>query len=194
MECAGQGGSDPSTLRIIVWPPYLPGPYWPFPQLSVGDMHGIFMRSLQPFLERDRNQVQSIRDAAAELAACGVIGREEAAYLKRLAKIADGGDGPRMLEAMRELQTDLVTSVRPTPSVALAILSIGIDSLTGELAQGAAANRRFDIFQKDLGCAASGATIGAAVGNVGGAVIGALAGGIIGSILAAQDAREGAAA
>lgn len=175
MGCTPLGGSEPSAIHILVGGPCAPGPYWPFPQLSVGDLHGIFLRRLIAFVSARRSEEGNLRTAIAELTGSGLLGREEIGHLNKLVEIVEHGeDDRRVFDSLRGLQAEMF-SVRscPPPLVALAIVSIGIDSLGGELAE-----ERKGWFKEDLGGAATGAGLGAILGGIGGAVIGAVVGGV----------------
>jgi len=195
MERGAHQEAEASPFNITIWPPRWPGPhwpgtgpYWPFPQLSVGDVHGLLTRGLLKYLDGRRDGDRSLRGSISELVSTGVVGRDEAHWLERIAKIASGDDGARMLDGLRHLQSEMLMRGRPMPSIALAIASIGVDSLGAELAQG---KIRLGVAKADLEGGAAGATIGGAIAGPAGAGIGALAGGIALSCIAA---REGAQA
>jgi hypothetical protein len=188
MECQNEGTGVGAAARIGLGGPCSgTGPYWPFPLLSPGDIHGLFLNTMINGASVSINSRESMQASLTSLAGAGLLSREDVSNLERLINLVVSEDDlPMTLRELRQLQLRMLTSSRGHSPLAAAIGSIAIDSLTGQMALG----KGRGIFSADVKTGLSGAAIGAGIGGLGGAVVGGCIGAAAGSFGQWLDTRK----
>jgi hypothetical protein len=145
---------------------------WPFPLLSPGDVHGLFVDRVSKLKETAKGDYsEAMRSGLVALGATGQINRADGEFLSKLTDIIVGiSDIGERISAVRALNVELLSSGDSSP-VARAIFSIAINSLVAQVSHPPPPAPIRDIVAADV----AGAYIGASIGGVIGAVVFAVA-------------------
>lgn len=198
--CGNRGdfGASDGQARSLPWPapgpfnpfgdPFGNGPYWPFPTVSAGAIHGLFVETTLAYVRSAKGDYGAgFGEKLGDLAASGLVRPDEFQLIERAADLLrDQDDMMNVLEKMRRLERELL--VRGGGPVAKMILSVAVDSVTTNVAL--RKKKGGDTVRADFDGAVAGATVGATIGGPWGALIGGLIGAVACSVAASMDKEK----
>jgi hypothetical protein len=169
------------AVRYPIWPglgngPYWPiPPFWPFGQLSPGDVHGLFLNHLLKSKAAAKgDSSQAMQSSLTHLASTGLLKPAEVDTLGKMIDLLDTvEEGRQLLASLRLLHLKLLSA--NSGPIPLMIISIALDSVVNYVAQGNLAGR--NVAKADV----EGCLGGCGAGAIGGPW-GVLIGGVVGSV------------